>query len=705
MSYLKLFLTILVFYSILYSITYSQNAWIRQDSIGGSTIVYGIDFLDENTGYISGTQYCFYKTINGGQNWIKVLIIDSSSSYKIVNMMDYNNIIFTGQHNIFKSTNSGINWISIPFTSISINDLFMFNLNLGYITTTGSNALTMKTTDGGYNWTVVLSTTNSPINDICCLNNDSAISVGNTLVYKTVNGGNNWTSALIDNSSPGLTTCTFVNNSTGFAGGMYALIPVVYKTTNFGGNWIRKTFRSSGTFIYKFSFCDLNNGYAVGDGGFILKTTNCGVTWIKQSKLYRNFYSVCCRSVDKATIGGTSGVIYATTNGGWEMPLSTTLIAPRNDSSYITLTPKLVWNMVEYNAAVYRIQISLDSMFSSTVMNTGNIGDTSYIVPSNTLSSNNIYFWRVRSENPIYSSAWSSIWKFSTSTPSAPNLISPVNNDTTVIPMQFMDWSDSYTATTYNAQISKDSIFTQIIVDTTSINSQFNVQYGKLLINTNYYWRARANNEAGSGAWSLIWKFRTSSSYRPNLIAPLNNDSGIVYNTIFDWQDFINASYYRLQFALDSSFNNITYDNSYIYGSQYTLKTIMLQNTYYYWRVNATVSTNITFWSQIRRFKTSPLYSGILTNEEIPTELKLYNNYPNPFNPITKIRFDIPNAEYVFLTIFNSLGEEIIKLVNQNLTTGSYEVEFDGTNYSSGIYFYKFIAGKYSVTKKMILIK
>ncbi|MCC6865774.1 MAG: T9SS type A sorting domain-containing protein [Ignavibacteria bacterium] len=94
-----------------------------------------------------------------------------------------------------------------------------------------------------------------------------------------------------------------------------------------------------------------------------------------------------------------------------------------------------------------------------------------------------------------------------------------------------------------------------------------------------------------------------------------------------------------------------------------------------------------------------------LTGHNLPIIYKIYHNYPNPFNPSTIIRFEIPQNSYVKLTVYNSLGEQISDLVNQRLNAGIYEVEFNAANLSSGIYFYTFFTEEYKETKKMILIK
>lgn len=92
-------------------------------------------------------------------------------------------------------------------------------------------------------------------------------------------------------------------------------------------------------------------------------------------------------------------------------------------------------------------------------------------------------------------------------------------------------------------------------------------------------------------------------------------------------------------------------------------------------------------------------------SSSIPELFALYNNYPNPFNPKTIIKFDISKNAFVKLKIFNMLGEELSTLVSQDLNAGSYSVDFDGAGLSSGIYFYRIEAQDFSQTKRMVLTK
>jgi photosystem II stability/assembly factor-like uncharacterized protein len=108
--------------------------------------------------------------------------------------------------------------------------------------------------------------------------------------------------------------------------------------------------------------------------------------------------------------------------------------------------------------------------------------------------------------------------------------------------------------------------------------------------------------------------------------------------------------------------------------------------------------------------------SEIITNtnntlETVPESYSLFQNYPNPFNPCTVIRFEIQKSEFssqnsaVTLIIYDLMGREVQTLVNDILQPGMYETTFDGSNYSSGVYFYQMRVGDFCVTKRLILLK
>jgi hypothetical protein len=89
----------------------------------------------------------------------------------------------------------------------------------------------------------------------------------------------------------------------------------------------------------------------------------------------------------------------------------------------------------------------------------------------------------------------------------------------------------------------------------------------------------------------------------------------------------------------------------------------------------------------------------------IPGTYSLSQNYPNPFNPNTNIKFDIPKQTFVKVAIYNTMGQEVANLVNEDLQAGQYEVSWTAANVSSGIYFYSIISNDFTMTKKMMLVK
>jgi hypothetical protein len=99
------------------------------------------------------------------------------------------------------------------------------------------------------------------------------------------------------------------------------------------------------------------------------------------------------------------------------------------------------------------------------------------------------------------------------------------------------------------------------------------------------------------------------------------------------------------------------------------------------------------------------IISKVEDDEILPNQFMLEQNYPNPFNPSTIIKFGIPERANVVIKIYDILGSEVITLINQEIDIGWYEVQFNASNYSSGIYIYRMQAGNYISTKKMLMIK
>lgn len=93
------------------------------------------------------------------------------------------------------------------------------------------------------------------------------------------------------------------------------------------------------------------------------------------------------------------------------------------------------------------------------------------------------------------------------------------------------------------------------------------------------------------------------------------------------------------------------------------------------------------------------------TGPEVPGEFSLEQNYPNPFNPGTVIQFSLPQTAEVQLKVYDMLGREVATLINEQKSAGSYNVTFNAASLSSGVYFYRIIAGNYVETRSMTFVK
>lgn len=297
--------------------------------------------------------------------------------------------------------------------------------------------------------------------------------------------------------------------------------------------------------------------------------------------------------------------------------------------------------------------------------------------------------WSIRYTGIIYGSY---------SPPPCLNL--PLNNTVVSVTPYFL-WNDS-AAGNFTLQVSTNSGFTNNTIDLTGLtNPYYQTGSGVLQQGTTYYWRVKS----GSSIWSGVWTFTTLGVPPvPNLLSPLNGSQVFTLTPTCDWNDVPNAVSYTFQAATDSAFTNIIV-NTGTGISQYTFGNGILSGLVsYYWRVRGENGSGAGPWSARWKFTVSP--TGVEPySSEIPKEFKLYNNYPNPFNPMTVIKYDLAKSTNVKLTVYDVIGREVATLVNENLKAGRYEAVFNGSDYSGGVYFAKIETGTYTRIIKLLMIK
>jgi hypothetical protein len=190
----------------------------------------------------------------------------------------------------------------------------------------------------------------------------------------------------------------------------------------------------------------------------------------------------------------------------------------------------------------------------------------------------------------------------------------------------------------------------------------------------------------------------------PTLLLPLDNSVNALQNPYFLWDSNFYAVSYQIQISTDSLFGSINYDTV-LANTPFVIRLGVLNlNTKYFWRVKASNTLGQSPWSTVFRFRVRT--TGIVNiSNEVPSEYKLYNNYPNPFNSQTKIKFQIPKEGLVRIRVYDISGKEVGEVVNNNLKAGVYEVNWNAGYLTSGVYFYLLEINDYKKVNKAVLLK
>jgi len=190
----------------------------------------------------------------------------------------------------------------------------------------------------------------------------------------------------------------------------------------------------------------------------------------------------------------------------------------------------------------------------------------------------------------------------------------------------------------------------------------------------------------------------------PSLILPDNGATDLSTVVNLEWSDVQGANSYQLQLSQNSGFQNIEFDESDIFGNRFEVSGLS-DDAVYYWRVRAINSAGEGAWSETFTFEVTQVATSNEEFSNVPDEFNLAQNYPNPFNPSTVISYSLPQASQVSIKVYNLLGAEVATLVNQQQPAGNFDVRFDASGLSSGIYIYRIVAGNFTQSRKLTLIK
>jgi hypothetical protein len=203
---------------------------------------------------------------------------------------------------------------------------------------------------------------------------------------------------------------------------------------------------------------------------------------------------------------------------------------------------------------------------------------------------------------------------------------------------------------------------------------------------------------------SLIGDFQSQIIYDGDSLEYIENLSDFVFNLLYENYQYVDSVLYAdsVAEAYAGNHNTTTYYNKFWeIAKNFTIG--LFQKASY--RIACVIYTE---W----------IDAGGLTDisddkNELPSGFNLSQNYPNPFNPSTAIKYTVPSviasgtkqSQFVTLKVYDLLGNEVVTLINEEKSAGSYEVNFNAAGLPSGIYFYKLQAGSFIETRKMVLLK
>ncbi len=393
-------------------------------------------------------------------------------------------------------------------------------------------------------------------------------------------------------------------------------------------------------------------------------------------------------------------------DAGNNPPSSVTLLSPEDESMDVPIDQLLVWEEQE-QASGYRVQVASDAEFSGLVVDE-DVEETEFEVSD--LDYETTYFWCVRASNDAGDGEWSSVWSFTTeqeplSAPGIVTLLSPEDGAMDVPVSPLLSWEEQVQGTGYRVQVASDTEFSGLVVDEDVEETEFEVS--DLDYETTYFWRVRASNDAGDGEWSEVWSFTTEQEplSAPGIVTLLSPEDGamdVPVSPLLSWEEQVQGSGYRVQVALDSEFGGIVVDED-VEEAEFFVQQELESNTQYFWRVRAFNEAGNGEWSEIWSFTTEMTTS--LSTDELPVKFTLAPSYPNPFNPITTIRYGLPEAAETRLEVYDISGQRVALLVNEHKPAGWHTMTFDASALSSGIYILRLKTNGYLNVQKITLIK
>lgn len=641
-----------------------------------------------------------------------------------------------------KTTDGGLTWLrqQMPHTNLPYWDVSFVDLNHGYIS--GNSAVILKTTNGGIDWQIQIVGDNRGLFTVYPFDSLKVIAGGGTgKLVITTNGGNDWTQLPNLQGDGNINRIKFFDSLNGF------LVATAgnFKTTDGGYSWTYSDELYNGVATWNIDLVDTQNGYVVGGRMFLMKTTDIGVSW-NQTVVRDDFSNVYFKDEHNGFINSSSK-IYNTADGGTTLSVLESFPYDEiysiegmqfldNQKGYIGTAPTRIYKTADGGGSWYKTNIAglsdtigvIKKLFfyvpeigwaikGNQIMKTTNGGENWIVQQNITGTLTSIFF--IDSLN-----GWAtSVYVYNT-TDGGNNWV-----QRTDIPIY--NTNDVYFKDSLNGWLLEgNKLFMTIDGGITWIQdtqiSSFTWRFRTLssshfIITGNIYESIDTGNtwinitsEVGTGFSDLHAPYNYSCipvgtiglilNYTDTTIVPVEliNFNGEVngLKVHLNWQTITekNNRGFEVQRSIDKKdwqeIGFIQGEGTSTEKKNYFFEDNNIQKQFYYYRLK-----------QID-YDGSYVYSNIIEVKISLNNFELLQNYPNPANPATIIKYVVPVESFIELSLFNINGEKVVELFRGVKQSGIYLTEIDIRNLASGIYFYTLRSSTgFFQTKKLLIVK
>jgi len=714
----------------------SPDVWEPIGPNGITSNAIAVDPQDANIIYAGGLSG-LYKTMDGGSNWeiISSLIPNYRVSAIAINFNNPNIILSWLQNNfdaismkLMRSTNAGITWTEV-LTGSGFGGSIIFNPdNTQRVFANANSDSLYLSTDGGINW-VALSSIESVRAFTMFLEDPNIMyAVSNSVeLYKTTNAGQSWNLQNSQLPASFETLQVSINNpDIIFAGDeFFEEDGGFYRSTDGGANWsylINGFGQSKSVSNIAVDPGNANVVYAGGWATGLYRSTNMGDQWtLISGSIHDNYILAITTTTNSNIYCAFGGSIYFSTDQGssWQ-----SLVGNLQNIDVFKVVSHPTNPGIVYTSSLGGVYRSSDGGINWQQINNGLLDTDVFALAIDPINPNILYagtFGALIYKTTDAGDTW--IEKSN----GLPGLGLAIILRLTVHPNDpSWIWTGDYSA--YQSMNGGEN-WSEFMIMGNQINEMV---YAPGHPDTMYAYSGSSVLYRSTDR-GVNWEVRNTTQSLENLaVDPTNSE--VLYATSFNIGEITKSTDGGLTWNVVHSTSNVReisinpQHSNYVYAATFGSGVQRSTDSGTSWHNYNNGLENLACFSvqpatgQPHKLFVATFGNSIYQVEETVTSIedhekpvvldfKLSQNYPNPFNPSTTIKFSLPvtlsgdEGSFVTLKIYNALGEEVAVLLDKELTTGTYEVEWNASNIPSGVYFYQLKTGSFVQTKKMILMK